>query len=187
MTNPPPPGDWTRPDVAGPAVEPARRPDPGGRQPDARPQPDPADPYAPTDPYARPQPPADPYAGAQPGYPASPAARLRRRPATRRGYPAYGYPQPPKTNGLAIAALDARPWSASRSAASPAPVGAILGHVARKQIRRDAARTATGMAHGRHHRRLDRSPALLVLVIAFYVVADRLRDRRRADDSSSSY
>lgn len=51
------------------------------------------------------------------------------------GYPAYGAPPPanPPTNGLAIASLVCS--LAGLLTCISAPVGAVLGHVARKQIR----------------------------------------------------
>ncbi|MER5702354.1 DUF4190 domain-containing protein [Micromonospora sp. NPDC002296] len=120
MTYPPPSGTdpWSQPST--PPVDPTL---PVSGQPTG------ADPYAPVDPYAgmksgQPAPAAaDPYAVpgyAPPGYPPA-------------GYPGYGYPQPPRTNGLAIAALVLA--LVGIASCITAPVGAIMGHVAQKQIR----------------------------------------------------
>ncbi|MEU5913235.1 DUF4190 domain-containing protein [Micromonospora sp. NPDC047527] len=126
MTNPPPPGDWNDPTwSAQPSSSP---PDPTlvAGQPVPT-QPGPADPYAPVDPYAggqtppgQPAYPGQPMAYAPPGYPPS--------------YPGYGYPAPPKTNGLAIASLVLALVGVT-SCGITSPIGAILGHVAQKQIR----------------------------------------------------
>ncbi|WP_433389643.1 DUF4190 domain-containing protein [Micromonospora sp. KLBMP9576] len=96
-------------------------------------QPTGADPYAPADPYAG----GDPYAGTQhaSGQPA-PAAYPP-------PYPAYGYAPPPRTNGLAIAALVLA--LVGITSCITAPVGAILGHVAQKQIR-ETGEGGDGMA-----------------------------------------
>ncbi|WP_405103155.1 DUF4190 domain-containing protein [Micromonospora sp. NBC_01412] len=130
MTYPPPSGTdpWSQPST--PPVDPtlpvSGQPVPG--------QPTGADPYAPVDPYAgmkseQPAPvAADPYA--VPGY--APAGYA---PAgyPQAGYPGYGYPQPPRTNGMAIAALVLA--LVGFASCITAPVGAIMGHVAQKQIR----------------------------------------------------
>lgn len=59
-------------------------------------------------------------------------------------YPGYGYPPPSaRTNGLAIASFICS--LAALSMCVTAPVGAILGHVARRQIRERGERGA-GMA-----------------------------------------
>ncbi|MFI6233561.1 DUF4190 domain-containing protein [Micromonospora sp. NPDC050784] len=131
MTNPPPPGNWTDPTWSAQPSSPAPDPTLVAGQP-VPPQPGPVDPYAPTNPYA----PADPYAGAQPpatqpmpGY-APPGYAPQGYPPQ---YPGYGYPQPPKTNGMAIAAFVLA--LLGFTSCITAPVGAILGHVAQKQIR----------------------------------------------------
>lgn len=59
------------------------------------------------------------------------------------GYPPYGYPPPRTTNGMAIAALVCS-LSGFLTFLS-APVGAILGHIARKQIR-ERGEEGDGMA-----------------------------------------
>jgi hypothetical protein len=58
------------------------------------------------------------------------------------GYPVYAYPVAP-TNGLAIASLVCS--LAGLAVFLPAPVGAILGHVARRQIR-ERGEQGDGMA-----------------------------------------
>ncbi len=118
MSYPPPSGGWHDPSTAGPQSSPPADPTmPMAGNPIPT-QPTPADPYAHAGPYAAPAYPAgDPYAG---GYP--PPA-----------YPAYAAPPSTKTNGLAIAALVLA--LVGFASCITAPVGAILGHVASKQIR----------------------------------------------------
>lgn len=92
---------------------------PGGWQDPSWPnQPQSGQPY---DPNAQPTSGGQPTSGAQPygGY----------------GYPAYGAPVPssPPTNGLAIASLVCS--LAGLFTCVSAPVGAVLGHIARRQIR----------------------------------------------------
>ena len=57
--------------------------------------------------------------------------------------PPYPYPYQPRTNGLAIASLVCS--VAGVATCVSAPVGAILGHVARKQIR-ERGEAGDGMA-----------------------------------------
>jgi hypothetical protein len=59
------------------------------------------------------------------------------------GYPAYAYPAAAPTNGLAIAALVCA--LAGLAVGISAPVGAILGHIARRQIR-ERGEQGDGMA-----------------------------------------
>ncbi|RLP94845.1 DUF4190 domain-containing protein [Micromonospora sp. CV4] len=119
MTNPPPPGGWQDPASSGQQFG-----DPtlvvGGQPVPAQP----TNPYPATDPYASTMPPAQagPY-----GYPPV-------------GYPGYGYPPAPKQNGLAIAAMvvaiiGALGLCGYGLGGYIGAVGAILGHVSRKQIR----------------------------------------------------
>ncbi|WBB65164.1 DUF4190 domain-containing protein [Micromonospora sp. WMMD812] len=156
MTNPPPSGGWNDPAWSGqqssPPVDPTL---PIGGQPVPT-QPGPVDPYAPADPYAAGQqsPATAPYA--LPGYPA---------PAP--GYPGYGYAPPQKTNGLAIAALVLS--LIGLTSCITAPIGAILGHVAQKQIRL-SGEGGEGMAKAAIIVGWILT-ALLVLLIVFYVVA----------------
>ncbi|MGB2568084.1 DUF4190 domain-containing protein [Micromonospora citrea] len=121
MTYPPPPGGgWSSPS-GDPTMPVSGQPIPV--------QPTGKDPYAPADPYAAVPPqaaPVDPYAPH--GYP----------PPT--GYPGYGYPPAPQTNGLAIAAmvvsiLGALGLCGYGLGGWIGLIGAILGHVSRKQIR----------------------------------------------------
>lgn len=59
------------------------------------------------------------------------------------GYTPYPYPAPAPTNGLAIAALVCA--LAGLAVGISAPVGAILGHIARRQIR-ERGEQGDGMA-----------------------------------------
>lgn len=122
MSYPQQPGNWSDPSW----------PPPQGQQ----------QPYG--DPYQQ-QPPADPYA--QQAYPASPAMGYPASP----GYPPadyqqqppmqpYGYPVAQTTNGLAIAAMIVSIIAAVGLCIYGfggllGPVGAVMGHVSRKQIR----------------------------------------------------
>lgn len=84
-------------------------------------------------------------------------------------YPAYGYPPapaPPTTNGLAIAALVCS--IVGVASCITAPVGAILGHVARRQIR-ERGEGGDGMALAGIIIGWVLT-ALMLLVIALYVV-----------------
>ncbi|MEU4551099.1 uncharacterized protein DUF4190 [Micromonospora violae] len=169
MTNPPSPGNWTDPTWSAQPSSPA--PDPtlvAGQS--VPPQPGPVDPYAP-DPYA----PIDPYASAQPpagqplpGYAPPAYAPSGYAPSGYPPqYPGYGYPQPPKTNGLAIAALVLA--LVGFTSCITAPIGAILGHVAQKQIRLSGEGGA-GMAKAAIIVGWILT-GFLVLVLVFYVAA----------------
>jgi Domain of unknown function (DUF4190) len=59
------------------------------------------------------------------------------------GYPVYAYPAAAPTNGMAIAALVCS--LAGLAVGISAPVGAILGHIARRQIR-ERGEQGDGMA-----------------------------------------
>ncbi|WP_309244337.1 DUF4190 domain-containing protein [Micromonospora parastrephiae] len=98
---------------------------------------------------------------APPGYPAPGYAP----PGYPPQYSGYGYP-PPKTNGMAIAALVLA--LAGFASCITAPVGAILGHVAQKQIRLSGEGGA-GMAKAAIIIGWILT-GLLVLLIIFYVV-----------------
>ncbi|SNT61366.1 protein of unknown function [Asanoa hainanensis] len=90
--------------------------------------------YPPAERYpAAPAYPATPGYPPAPGYPAPAGYPGSEYAAPVSAYPGYGYPAAPKTNGLAIAALVCS--LAGLVTCISAPVGAILGHVARKQIR----------------------------------------------------
>ncbi|SCF04382.1 protein of unknown function [Micromonospora haikouensis] len=171
MTYPPPadsPSDpWSQP--ATPPVDPtlpASGPPTGG------------DPYAPVDPYAgmkmeQAAPVADPYA--VPGY--APAGH----PAP--GYPGYGYAPPPRTNGMAIAALVLS--LVGIGSCITAPIGAILGHVARKQIR-ETGEGGEGMAKAAIIVGWILT-GLLVLAILFYVVLIVIAITTSDSGSGTSY
>lgn len=168
MTYPPPSGGWNDPAWSGQQSSPPA--DPVSGQPIPT-QPTAADPYAPADPYAG----GDPYAGMkqtsdQPaaGYPAP-------------AYPAYGYAAPQKTNGLAIAALVLS--LVGFTSCITAPVGAILGHVAQKQIRQ-TGEGGEGMAKAAIIVGWILT-GLLVLLILFYVAAIVFAITQA--DSGSSY
>ncbi len=133
MTNPPPPGNWNDPTWSAQPSSPA--PDPtlvAG-------QPVPATTW-PGRPVRRHRPTRTPRSTRTPERSRRPPSRCPRTPrpgtpppATRRSTPGYGYPQPPKTNGLAIAAFVLA--MIGFTSCITAPIGAILGHVAQKQIR----------------------------------------------------
>ncbi|MGC4804576.1 DUF4190 domain-containing protein [Micromonospora sp. DT233] len=183
MTYPPPPGNdpWSRPT---PPVDPTL---PVSGQPTG------TDPYAPSDPYevagsetperthidpdagANPaqaqvgqyvgagpeQAHVDPYAGMKSEYAA--------QPYPPQGYPIQGYPgyaSPPRTNGMAIAALVLS--LVGIGSCITAPVGAILGHVASKQIR-ETGEGGAGMAQAAIIVGWILT-GLMVLGIIFYVV-----------------
>ncbi|MFG1954086.1 DUF4190 domain-containing protein [Micromonospora sp. NPDC048830] len=164
MTYPPPSGGPNDP-WAQPSAPPADPTLAMGGQPIPA-QPANPDPYAPADPYAvakSDQGPAanpDPYAApgyGQPGYPPG---------YPTPGYPGYGYAPPQKTNGMAIAALVLS--LVGIASCITAPIGAILGHVARKQIR-ESGEGGEGMAKAAIIVGWILT-GLLVLLIIFYVV-----------------
>ncbi|MEW2594670.1 DUF4190 domain-containing protein [Micromonospora aurantiaca] len=159
MTYPPPSGGWQDPLAAGQQSSPPAVPS----------QPGPADPYAQADPYA---PVADPYAGAKSPY-APPGGEQYAAPMP--GYPgaypppgAYpGYAMPAsRTNTLAIVALVLS--LVGFTSCITAPIGAIMGHVARKQIR-ETGEQGEGMAKAAIIVGWILT-ALLVAFIIFYIV-----------------
>ncbi|MFC0528247.1 DUF4190 domain-containing protein [Phytohabitans kaempferiae] len=81
-------------------------------------------------------------------------------------YPGYPYPPSPPTNGLAIAALVCS--LAGLATCISAPVGAILGHVARRQIR-ERGEGGDGLALAGIIVGWILT-GLLLLLLAFYVV-----------------
>ncbi|WP_319463627.1 DUF4190 domain-containing protein [Micromonospora sp. RTP1Z1] len=173
MSYPPPTGGWHDPSVPGQQSTPPADPTlpMGGQIPT---QPTPAHPYAPTNPYAGTpggQPTADPYAAAGYPPPAYPGY----------GYPGYGYPAAAKTNTMAIVALVLS--LVGIASCITAPVGAILGHVARKQIR-ETGEQGEGMAKAAIIVGWILT-GLLVLVIAFYVVVIALAISNGNTSSSS--
>jgi hypothetical protein len=127
--------------------QPSGRPDPNWQKPGSPPPTSPAYPpsYDPTaygqQWYGQPAEPPPAYGQPQPGYgPPQPAYGQPQAPYGQLqpayGQPVYGQPmyvQPTPTNGMAIAALVCS--LAGLLIFISAPVGAILGHVARKQIR----------------------------------------------------
>ncbi|QOC93805.1 DUF4190 domain-containing protein [Micromonospora craniellae] len=137
MTQPPPAGGWPDPASAGqPSSPPA---DPLLSVPA---QPAGYDPYRPAGPY----PPIDPYA-AKSDLPPAPAQYppAGYPPPAQLGYgypPGYGYPQQ-STNSLAIVALILS--LIGIGSCFTAPIGAIMGHVAMRQIR-ETGEGGEGMA-----------------------------------------
>ncbi|MFI6130340.1 DUF4190 domain-containing protein [Micromonospora sp. NPDC051141] len=162
MSYPPPPGGWHDPS-AGPQSSP------------------PVDPYAPEDPYAVGKspyapPPGDPYAA--PGYPPA-------------GYPQPGAYPPPgayagyappasRTNTLAIVALVLS--LVGFTSCITAPIGAIMGHVAQRQIR-ETGEQGEGMAKAAIIVGWILT-ALLVAGIIFYIVMIAIAIN---SDSSTNY
>lgn len=170
MSYPPPSGGWHDPSVPGQQSTPPADPTlaMGGQIPT---QPTSADPYAPTNPYAGMpggQPTADPYAAA--GYPPP-------------GYPGYGYPAAAKTNTLAIVALVLS--LVGFASCITAPIGAILGHVARKQIR-ETGEQGEGMAKAAIIVGWILT-VLLALLIAVYVVIIVLAIANGGTSGSSTF
>ncbi|WP_229402755.1 DUF4190 domain-containing protein [Micromonospora okii] len=136
------------------------------------------DPYPPADPYAgmkveRAAPVADPYAA--PGY--APAGY------PPPGYPGYGYPVAPKTNGLAVAALVLA--LVGLASCITAPIGAIMGHVAMKQIRQ-TGEAGEGMAKAAIIVGWILT-GLLALLIIFYIVVIVIAIYAGSTSGSSSY
>ncbi|WBB72972.1 DUF4190 domain-containing protein [Micromonospora sp. WMMD1128] len=158
MTYPPPPGGWQDPAGAGPHSTP------------------PADPYAPPDPYAVAK---SPYA--PPGYP-SPGGDPYAVPV---GYPPPypGYVPPSRTNTLAIVALVLS--LVGFTSCITAPIGAIMGHVARKQIR-ETGEQGEGMAKAAIIVGWILT-GLLVALIIFYIVMIVIAVNSGSSSSSSSY
>jgi len=104
---------------------------PWGEQPDQ-----PAGQQPPTSPYGQQQPPSpysSPYGQQQP-YGQPPLAQ-----------PGYGYTPPAPTNGMAIASLVVSIGGFFACCGLPSVVGAVLGHIARKQIR-ERGEQGEGMA-----------------------------------------
>lgn len=138
MTQPPPAG-WPDPASTGqPSGPPADPTLPATPQPQVPSQPSGYDPY---------QPSADPYAGLKSDQAAAaPYPPVGYPPAQPHGYPpvppGYGYPQP-KTNAMAIAALVLALLGVS--SCITAPIGAIMGHAAMRQIR-ETGEGGEGMA-----------------------------------------
>ncbi|MFY1597992.1 DUF4190 domain-containing protein [Micromonospora sp. WMMD737] len=138
MTYPPPSGGWNDPAWSGQQSSPPADPAlPVSGQPVPA-QPTGPDPYASADPYA-----PDPYAGGDPYAGMKHAAGQPGPAAYPPPYPNYGYAPSLRTNGLAIAALVLA--LVGIGSCITAPIGAILGHVAQKQIR-ETGEGGEGMA-----------------------------------------
>jgi hypothetical protein len=158
MTYPQQPGGWNDPSI--PAQQPAAQPDPT--------LPVSAQPVSDQPAYGQPaygQPAYGQPAYGQPTYgqPVTGESYPGYPPA---GYTGYGYPAGPRTNGMAIAALVLS--LVGIASCITAPIGAILGHVARKQIR-ERGEGGEGMATAAIIVGWILT-GLLVLLIAFYVV-----------------
>jgi hypothetical protein len=156
MSYPQQPGNWSDPSWPS---QPGQPPQPG---------------YDPKSPYGDPAAPTSGPQASPPGYPAGGYAA---------GYPGYGYPvaAAPPTNGLAIAALVCS--IAGVATCITAPVGAILGHVARRQIR-ERGESGDGMALAGIIVGWIIT-ALMLLLIAFYIVVIVLAIN--ADSNSDFY
>ncbi|SCL36624.1 protein of unknown function [Micromonospora pallida] len=144
MTDPPVPAQ-----PAG--VDPYSPEQPAGADPYIPAQPAGADPYVPVQPTSG-QPVADAYGtpGYAAGYPTPGYAAPGHPPAgyppagyPPAGYPAYPYPPARRTNTLALVALIMS--LVGIASCATAPVGAILGHVAQRQIR-ETGEDGEGMA-----------------------------------------
>ncbi|MER7166130.1 DUF4190 domain-containing protein [Micromonospora sp. NPDC000207] len=132
----------------------------------------PANPYsgapAPANPYSGAPAPANPYSGAPaPGFDTYQAAGY---PPGAPGYPpggyGYGYPPAPRTNSLALASLILS--LVGVASCITAPIGAILGHIAQKQIR-ETGESGEGFAKAGIIVGWIIT-AFMVLAILFYVV-----------------
>ncbi|HEY1118393.1 MAG TPA: DUF4190 domain-containing protein [Acidimicrobiales bacterium] len=120
--------DQPHPDPSQSADQPQPPPDPYSQQPYGQPQPPPyQQPYG--QPYGQPQP--SPY----------------QQPYGQQGYgqQPYGYQPPATTNGMAIASLVVSIISITAFCGLTSIVGAILGHIARKQVR-DRGENGGGLA-----------------------------------------
>ncbi|XTZ14042.1 DUF4190 domain-containing protein [Micromonospora echinospora] len=132
----PPPSEWQDPARSDPSSAPPLDPTRSMADPPVPAQSTGSDPYAPApeqpvaDPYAVPAytVPAYPAAGHPPAGYAAPAAY-----PPPGGYPAYPYPPARPTNSLALVSLILSVLGIT--SCITAPIGAILGHVARRQIR----------------------------------------------------
>ncbi|MGN9774479.1 DUF4190 domain-containing protein [Micromonospora sp. H33] len=180
MSYPPPSGGWQDPAWSGQQSTPPADPTlPVSGQPIPT-QPTGGDPYAPTNPYAGA--PGDPYAGLKhaSGQPApDPYAAAGYPPPA---YPGYGY-APQRTNSMAIVALVLS--LVGIASCITAPIGAILGHVAQKQIRQ-TGEGGEGMAKAAIIVGWILT-GLLVLLIAFYVVVIIFAIASEGGSSSSSF
>ncbi|MEU4570524.1 DUF4190 domain-containing protein [Micromonospora sp. NPDC023956] len=129
----PSPSDWQDPARPAPSSAPPVDPTRSLTDPPVPEQWTGADPYAPVQPASG-QPAADAYAAPAytvPAYPAAGYPPAGYPPAG--GYPAYPYPPIRQTNSLALVSLILSVMGVASCVT--APIGAILGHVARRQIR----------------------------------------------------
>lgn len=173
MTYPSPDDAWQDPARSGQPSAPPVDPTRPTNDPPVPEQPTGYDPYAPAQPAAG-QPGGDAYPmGGQPA-PGHPPAGYYPT-----GYPPYPYPPVRGTNSMALAALILS--LVGVGSCITAPVGAILGHVARRQIR-ETGEQGDGMAKAAIIVGWVLT-GLLLLVIAFYVVVIVLA----VSDSSSTY
>jgi hypothetical protein len=140
MTDPQQPSGWSDPNWQKPGSPPPTPPAyPPSYDPTAYGQQGYGQPAEPPPAYGQPQP---AYGQPQPAYGQPQPAYGQPQPAY--GQPVYGQPvyvQPNPTNGMAIAALVCS--LAGLLIFISAPVGAILGHVARKQIRQTGEQGAS--------------------------------------------
>ncbi|KRC50270.1 MULTISPECIES: DUF4190 domain-containing protein [unclassified Nocardioides] len=122
--------------------------------------------------YGQYQPPQQPTPG-EPAYGQQPPAQqpYGQQPYGQQpygGYGGYGYAAPPPTNGMAIASLVVSIVGLFACCGGPSIVGAILGHVARKQINErgeaGAGLALAGIIVGWI------AFAIFVIVVAFYSV-----------------
>lgn len=148
MTYPSPDDAWQDPARSGQPSAPPVDPTRPTSDPAAPAQPFGYDPYAQAQPMAG-QPGVDPYGMAgypAPGYPPAPGYAPAGYPPAGyppMGYPPYPYPPVRRTNSMALAALILS--LVGIASCLTAPVGAILGHVARRQIR-ETGEDGEGMA-----------------------------------------
>ncbi|MEV1142547.1 DUF4190 domain-containing protein [Micromonospora sp. NPDC049799] len=185
MTYPPPSGGWSDPSWSGQQSGPPADPTLAAGSPiPAQPG---GDPYAPANPYVGAPHPTDPYAAPHPGGPhadvhkgADPYAGGY--PPPPYGVHGYGYAPQQKTNGLAIAALVLA--LVGVGSCITAPIGAILGHVARKQIQQ-TGEGGEGMAKAAIIVGWILT-GLLGLLIAFYVVVAVIAVTSDGGSSSSN-
>ncbi|MFI6825090.1 DUF4190 domain-containing protein [Micromonospora sp. NPDC050187] len=129
----PPPSQWQDPARSDPSSAPPVDPTRSMTDPPVPAQSTGTDPYAPAEPVPG-QPVADAYAAPAytvPAYPAAGYPPAGYPPPT--GYPAYPYPPIRQTNSLALVSLILSVMGVASCVT--APIGAILGHVARRQIR----------------------------------------------------
>ncbi|MEV4758993.1 DUF4190 domain-containing protein [Micromonospora sp. NPDC049559] len=166
MTYPQQPGNWSDPNWQAPQPAPAY-PDP--QQTAGYPSGQPTASLPEAQPAAAYPDPTYQISGQPAGAEAQPASAYPTSGYPASGYPAYGYPTTPvnpPTNGMAIASLVLA--LVGIASCITAPVGAILGHIARRQIR-ERGEGGDGMALAGIIIGWILT-GLLGLLIAFYVV-----------------